>query len=142
MTALEELEHQMAALQQKLAEETLAAAAKQRALVLAKEKAREAEVTQGLTEIAKLMRQYKLKKEHLFKAAQQTGVVSSANGANGGFDHGAKDKQVRADVKFDISRSPNSSAPAKPLTVEEMRQFYGKMDAQLNESAQGGASLN
>ncbi len=145
MTALEELQYQMAALQQKLVDETLAEAAKQRELVLLKARAREAEVAKGLKEIAGLMRQYRLKKEHLFKAAQQSGVVGGANGANslnGGFDHGAKDSQVRPDVKFDISRSPSSSAPAKPQTVEEMRQFYGKMDAQLNESSQRGSSLN
>jgi len=141
MTALEELQHQMAALQQKLAEETLAAAANQRAMILAREKAREAEVAKGLKEIATLMRHYKLKKEHLFKAAQQSGVVS-APGAGGGMEHGAKDSQRRTDVKFDISRSPNSSGPAKPLTVEEMRQFYGKMDAQLNEATANGDRLN
>ena len=135
MTALEELQHQMAALQQKLVEETLAAAANQRALLLAKEKAREAEVAKGLKEIAGLMRHYRLKKEHLFKAAQQSGVVSAGNGANGGFAHGAKDSQVRADVTFDISKSPASSAPAKPKTLEEMRQFYGNMDSQLSEPA-------
>jgi hypothetical protein len=135
MTALEELQYQMAALQQKLADETLAEAAKQREQVLLRAKAREAEVAKGLKEIAGLMRQYRLKKEHLFKAAQQSGVVSGGNGANGGFAHGAKDKEVRADVTFDISRSPSSSAPAKPQTLEEMRQFYGNMDSQLNEPA-------
>jgi hypothetical protein len=139
MTAVEALQQQMAALQQKLAEETLAEAAKQRELVLQKARAREAEVARGLKEIAGLMRQYRLNKEHLFKAAQQSGVVK---GTNGGFDHGAKDSQVRPDVKFDIARNPGSSAPAKPQTVEEMRQFYSKMDAQLNESSEGGASLN
>jgi hypothetical protein len=141
MTALEELQHQMAALQQKLAEETLAAAAKQRAMILAREKAREAEVAKGLKEIATLMRHYKLKKEHLFKAAQQSGVVS-ASGAGGGMEHGAKDSQLRTDVKFDISRNPSSNAPAKPQTVEEMRQFYDKLDTQLNESSANGARLN
>jgi hypothetical protein len=141
MTALEELQHQMAALQQKLAEETLAAAANQRAMLLAKEKAREAEVAKGLKEIATLMRHYKLKKEHLFKAAQQSGVVG-APGAGGGMEHGAKDSQLRTDVKFDISRNPSSNAPAKPQTVEEMRQFYDKLDTQLNEASANGARLN
>ena len=141
MTALEELQHQMAALQQKLAEETLAAAAHQRAMILAKEKAREAEVAKGLKEIATLMRHYKLKKEHLFKAAQQSGVVG-APGAGGGMEHGAKDSQLRTDVKFDISRNPSSNAPAKPQTVEEMRQFYDKLDTQLNEASANGARLN
>ena len=141
MTALEELQHQMAALQQKLAEETLAAAANQRAMLLAKEKAREAEVAKGLKEIATLMRHYELKKEHLFKAAQQSGVVG-APGAGGGMEHGAKDSQLRTDVKFDISRNPSSNAPAKPQTVEEMRQFYDKLDTQLNEASANGARLN
>ncbi len=142
MTAVEALQQQMVALQQKLVEETLAEAAKARELVLQKAKAREAEVARGLKEIAGLMRQYRLNKEHLFKAAQQSGVVRGAHGATGGFEHGAKDSQVRADVKFDISRTPSSSAPAKPQTVEEMRQFYGKLDAQLNDSSLGGTSLN
>jgi hypothetical protein len=139
MTALEELQHQMAALQQKLVEETLAAAAKQRAMILAREKAREAEVAKGLKEIATLMRHYKLKKEHLFKAAQQSGVVGAPGG---GMEHGAKDSQLRTDVKFDISRNPSSNAPAKPQTVEEMRQFYDKLDTQLNESSANGARMN
>ena len=143
MTAIEALQQQMADLQQKLAEETLAAAAKQREMVLQKAKAREAEVARGLKEIAGLMRQYRLNKEHLFKAAQQSGVVSGANSANGGFDHGAKESQIRADVKFDISRNPSSGAPAKPQTMEEMRQFYGKLDAQMGEpTSPYGSSLN
>ncbi len=133
MNAVEALQQQMAALQQKLAEETLAEQARQRELVLQRARAREAEVARGLKEIAGLMRQYRLKKEHLFQAAKQSGVVSAGNGANGGFAHGAKDKEVRADVTFDISRSPSSGAPAKPKTLEEMRQFYGNMDSQLNE---------
>lgn len=139
MTALQELQHQMAVLQQKLAEETLAEAAKQRERVLQLAKAREAEVAKGLTEIATLMHKYRLKREHLFKAAQQSGIVTAANG---GFEHGAKDSQLRADVKFDIVRSDSSREPAKPQTVEEMRQFYGQLDSQLNESSGRGASLN
>jgi hypothetical protein len=139
MTAVEALQQQMAALQQKLVEETLAEAVKQREMVLQKAKAREAEVARGLKEIAGLMRQYRLNKEHLFKAAQQSGVV---NGSPVGFEHGAKDSQLRADVTFDVSRNPASSAPAKPKTLEEMRQFYGNMDAQLNDFPPSGASLN
>jgi hypothetical protein len=139
MTALEELQYQMAVLQQKLADETLAEAAKQRERVLQLAKAREAEVAKGLTEIASLMHKYRLKREHLFKAAQQSGVV---NGTNGGFSHGAKDNQLRADVKFDITRGNITSEPAKPQTVEEMRQFYGKLDSQLNDSSANGSSLN
>ena len=139
MTALEELQYQMAVLQQKLADETMAEAAKQREKVLQLAKAREAEVAKGLTEIASLMHKYRLKREHLFKAAQQSGIVS---GANGGFAHGAKDSQVRADVKFDIVRGDVTSEPAKPKTVEEMRQFYGRLDSQLNDASANGASLN
>jgi hypothetical protein len=139
MTALEELQHQMAVLQQKLAEETLAEAAKQREKVLQLAKAREAEVAKGLKEIASLMHKYRLKREHLFKAAQVSGIVPAATG---GFAHGAKDNQLRADVKFDIARSDSSSAPAKPQTVEEMRQFYGRLDSQLNDSSANGAGLN
>jgi len=137
MTALQELQHQMLVLQEKLAEETLAEAAKQRERVLQLAKAREAEVAKGLTEIASLMQKYRLKREHLFKAAQQTGIVTAASGS---FPHGAKDQQVRADVRFDISRNAGSSAPAKPQTVEEMRQFYGRLDSQMNDFSANGAA--
>ena len=124
MTDLKELQSQITVLKQKLLEETLVLAAKQRELVLQKDMARKAEVTKALKEIAGLMLKYQLKKEHLFKAAQQSGVLSAANDVSAGMEHGVKESQVRADIKFDIAQSPHSSKSAEPRSLAAMRQFY------------------
>jgi hypothetical protein len=124
MTDLKELQNKITGLQQKLAEETLAQAAKQRELVLQRAMAREAEVTKALKEIAGLMLKYQLKKEHLLKAAQQSGVLSDAYDIYASTEHGAKGSQVGTDGKFDVAQSPHSSAPAKSRSLAAMRQFY------------------
>ena len=80
-------------------------------------KAREAQIATGLKEISVLMRQYRLSKEHLFKAAKSAPPAQVA-GAEGG----ATGREL-------------NPKPARPMSVEEMRQFYGQFDAIQPKSA-------
>ena len=127
MPSIAELQVLKDALDAKIAEALAKDVQLKKEQALAQTKAREAEVARGLKEIALLMRQYRLSKEHLFKAAQS---APAQNGGQGGGDmlNGLKPGQLREDVQFEFDRASRSKEPAKRMSVEEMRQFYEKFD--------------
>ena len=127
MPSIAELQVLKDALDAKIAEALAQDAQLKKEQALARTKAREAEVARGLKEIAMLMRQYRLSKEHLFKAAQS---APAQNGSQGGGDtlDGLMPGQLREDARFEFDRASQSKEPAKRMSVEEMRQFYEKFD--------------
>jgi hypothetical protein len=75
-----------------------------------------------------------LSKEHLFKAAQSAPAKIDSSQA-GVMLNGLKPGQLREDARFEFERATGSNEPAKRMSVEEMRQFYEKFDAQEPKSA-------
>jgi len=134
MPSIAELQILKDALDAKIAEALAQDALLKKEQELARTKAREAEIARGLKEIAQLMRQYRLSKEHLFKAAQSAPAKIDSSQA-GVMLNGLKPGQLREDVRFEFERATGSNEPAKRMSVEEMRQFYEKFDAQEPKSA-------
>ena len=128
MPAIEDLQKMKAALDAQIAQARVQEAILKKEQELARIKAREAEIATGLQEIAGLMRQYRLSKEHLFKAAQSS-PAQAAGAGRGEMLNGLKSGEVRDDVRFEFERANSSNQQARPMSVEEMRQFYEKFDA-------------
>ena len=95
----------------------------------ARTKARETEIAKGLKEIAVLMRQYRLSKEHLFKAVQSVQPLQVVGTDSGELLKAFNPDDIRDDIRFEFERAAASKEPAKRMSVEEMRQFYEKFDA-------------
>ena len=128
MPAIEDLQKMKAALDAQIAQALVQEAILKKEQELARIKAREAEIATGLQEIAGLMRQYRLSKEHLFKAAQSS-PAQGAGAGHGEMLNGLTSGEVRDDVRFEFERANSSNQQARPMSVEEMRQFYEKFDA-------------
>ena len=128
MSAIEDLQKMKAALDAQIAQALVQEAILKKEQELARIKAREAEIATGLQEIAGLMRQYRLSKEHLFKAAQSS-PAQAAGAGHGEMLNGLTSGEVRDDVRFEFERANSSNQQARPMSVEEMRQFYEKFDA-------------
>ena len=128
MPAIEDLQKMKAALDAQIAQALVQEAILKKEQELARIKAREAEIAKGLQEIAGLMRQYRLSKEHLFKAAQSS-PAQAAGAGHGEMLNGLTSGEVRDDVRFEFERANSSNQQARPMSVEEMRQFYEKFDA-------------
>jgi hypothetical protein len=101
----------------------------------ARTRAREAEIARGLKEIAVLMRQYRLSKEHLFKAARSAAQLQVVGSESSDLLKAFNPDDIREDVRFEFERAAASKDPAKRMSVEEMRQFYEKFDAVAPKSA-------
>ena len=127
MPSIAELQVLKDALDAKIAEALAQDAQLKKEQALARTKAREAEVARGLKEIAMLMRQYRLSKEHLFKAAQSAPAQKGGQGGGDMLD-GLMPGQLREDARFEFERASNSNEPAKRMSVQEMRQFYENFD--------------
>ena len=128
MPAIEDLQKMKAALDAQIAQALVQEAILKKEQELARITAREAEIATGLQEIAGLMRQYRLSKEHLFKAAQSS-PAQAAGAGHGEMLNGLTSGEVRDDVRFEFERANSSNQQARPMSVEEMRQFYEKFDA-------------
>ena len=128
MPAIEDLQKMKAALDAQIAQALVQEAILKKEQELARIKAREAEIATGLQEIAGLMRQYRLSKEHLFKAAQSS-PAQAAGAGHGEMLNGLTSGEVRDDGRFEFERANSSNQQARPMSVEEMRQFYEKFDA-------------
>ena len=98
-------------------------------------KARETEIANGLKEISVLMRQYRLSKEHLFKAAKSATPMQVAGAGGGANGREFNPNDLRDDLGFEFERPAASNEPARPMSVDEMRQFYAQLDALKPKSA-------
>ena len=135
MPDIEDLQKIKAAL-----EEQIAQAMEQQAMLKKQEevervKAREAQIAAGLKEISVLMRQYRLSKEHLFKAAKSAPPAQVAGAEGGATGREFNPNDLRDDLGFEFERPAASNEPARPMSVEEMRQFYRQLDAVEPKSA-------
>ena len=135
MPDIEDLQKIKAAL-----EEQIALALEQQAILKKQEevervKAREAQIATGLKEISALMRQYRLSKEHLFRAAKNAPPAQVAGAEGGATGREFNPNDIRDDSSFEFERPAVSNEPARPMSVEEMRQFYGQFDAIQPKSA-------
>ena len=129
MHSINELKALKDALDAQIAQALLQEALMKKEQALARTKAREAEIAKGLQEIAVLMRQYRLSKEHLFKVAKSAQPLLVAGSENEELLKAFNPDDIREDVRFDFERAAASKEPARRLSVEEMRQFYEKFDA-------------
>jgi len=129
MPSINELKALKDALDAQIAQAMVQEAILKKQQQLARTKAREAEIATGLKEIAVLMRQYRLSKEHLFKAVQSAPPLLVAGSESGDMLKAFNPDDIRDDVRFDFERAAASKEPAKRMSVEEMRQFYEKFDA-------------
>ena len=135
MPDIEDLQKIKAAL-----EEQIAQAMEQQAMLKKQEeleriKARETEIANGLKEISVLMRQYRLSKEHLFKAAKSATPMQVAGAGGGANGREFNPNDLRDDLGFEFERPAASNEPARPMSVDEMRQFYAQLDALKPKSA-------
>ena len=135
MPDIEDLQKIKAAL-----EEQIAQAMEQQAILKKQEeveriKARETEIANGLKEISVLMRQYRLSKEHLFKAAKSATPMPVAGAEGGANGREFNPNDIRDDLGFEFERPAASNEPARPMSVDEMRQFYAQLDALKPKSA-------
>ena len=135
MPDIEDLQKIKAAL-----EEQIALALEQQAILKKQEevervKAREAQIATGLKESSALMRQYRLSKEHLFKAAKSAPPAQVAGAEGGATGREFNPNDLRDDLGFEFERPAVSNEPARPMSVEEMRQFYRQLDAVEPKSA-------
>ena len=135
MPAIEELQKMKAALDAQIAQALLQEAILKKERALARTKAREAEIAKGLQEIVGLMRQYKLSKEHLFKAVKTAPPLPVVGTEKAALLDAFNPNDIRDDNRFEFERAAASTEPAKRMSVEEMRQFYEKFDAVEPKSA-------
>lgn len=129
MPSINELKALKDALDAQIAQALLQEAILKKQQELARTKARESEIAKGLKEIAVLMRQYRLSKEHLFKAVQSASPQQVVGSESGEFLKAFNPDDIREDVRFEFERAAASNQPARRMSVEEMRQFYEKFDA-------------
>ena len=135
MPAIEDLQKMKAALDAQIAQALVQEAILKKEQALARTKAREAEIAKGLQEIVVLMRQYRLSKEHLFKAVQAAPPLAVVGTESGELLNAFNPNDIRDDTRFDFERAAASNEPARRMSVEEMRQFYDKFDAVVPKSA-------
>ena len=135
MPAIEDLQKMKAALDAQIAQALVQEAILKKEQALARTKARESEIAKGLQEIVVLMRQYRLSKEHLFKAVQAAPPVPVVGTESGELLRAFNPNDIRDDTRFEFERAAASTEPAKRMSVEEMRQFYDKFDAVEPKSA-------
>jgi hypothetical protein len=76
-----------------------------------------------------------LSKEHLFKAAKSATPIQVASAEGGATGREFNPNDIRDDLGFGFERPAASNEPARPMSVEEMRQFYGQLDAMKPKSA-------
>jgi len=135
MPDIEDLQKIKAYLEAQIAQAMEQEAARKKQEEVERVKARQAQIANGLKEISALMRQYRLSKEHLFKAAKSAppAQVAGAEGGANGREFNPND--MRDDSSFGFERPAASNEPARPMSVEEMRQFYGQLDAMKPKSA-------
>ena len=135
MPSIAELQILKDALDAKIAEALAQDALLKKEQALARTKAREAEIARGLQEIVVLMRQYRLSKEHLFKAVQTAPPLPLVGSESGELLKAFNPNDLRDDTRFEFERAAASNEPARRMSVEEMRQFYDKFDAVEPKSA-------
>ena len=85
--------------------------------------AREAQIASGLKEVSVLMRQYRLSKEYIFKAAKSATPIQLAGVEGGATSREFNPKDLRDDLGFEFERPAASKEPARNMSVEEMRQL-------------------
>jgi hypothetical protein len=135
MPDIEDLQKIKAALEEQIALAMEQEAARKKQEEVERIKARQAEIANGLKEISVLMRQYRLSKEHLFKAAKSATPIQVASAEGGATGREFNPNDIRDDLGFGFERPAASNEPARPMSVEEMRQFYGQLDAMKPKSA-------
>ena len=135
MSAIEDLQRMKAALDAQIAQALVQEAILKKEQALARTKARESEIAKGLQEIVVLMRQYRLSKEHLFKAVQAAPPLPVVGSESGELLKAFNPNDIRDDTRFEFERAAASNEPARRMSVEEMRQFYDKFDAVEPKSA-------
>jgi len=129
MPDIEDLQKIKADLEAQIAQAMEQEAARKKQEEVERVKARQAEIANGLKEISVLMRQYRLSKEHLFKAAKSATPIQVASAEGGATGREFNPNDIRDDLGFGFERPAASNEPARPMSVEEMRQFYGQLDA-------------
>ena len=135
MPDIEDLQKIKAALEEQIAQAMEEKARLKKQEEVERVKAREAEIATGLKEISVLMRQYRLSKEHLFKAAKSAIPKQVAGAEGGATSREFNPNDIRDDSSFEFERPAVSNEPARPMSVEEMRQFYRQLDAVEPKSA-------
>jgi len=135
MPDIEDLQKIKADLEAQIAQAMEQEAARKKQEEVERVKARQAEIANGLKEISVLMRQYRLSKEHLFKAAKSATPIQVASAEGGATGREFNPNDIRDDLGFGFERPAASNEPARPMSVEEMRQFYGQLDAMKPRSA-------
>jgi len=135
MPDIEDLQKIKADLEAQIAQAMEQEAARKKQEEVERVKARQAEIANGLKEISVLMRQYRLSKEHLFKAAKSATPIQVASAEGGATGREFNPNDIRDDLGFGFERPAASNEPARPMSVEEMRQFYGQLDAIKPKSA-------
>jgi hypothetical protein len=135
MPDIEDLQKIKADLEAQIAQAMEQEAARKKQEEVERVKARQAEIANGLKEISVLMRQYRLSKEHLFKAAKSATPIQVASAEGGATGREFNPNDIRDDLGFGFERPAASNEPARPMSVEEMRQFYGQLDAIKPRSA-------
>ena len=126
---IEDLQKIKAALEEQIAQAMAEKAMLKKQEEVERVKAREAQIANGLKEISVLMRQYRLSKEHLFKAAKSATPIQLAGAEGGATGREFNPNDLRDDLGFEFERPAVSNEPARHMSVEEMRQFYGQLDA-------------
>ena len=135
MPDIEDLQKIKAALEEQIAQAMEQEAIRKKQEEVERIKARETEIANGLKEISVLMRQYRLSKEHLFKAAKSATPMQVAGAGGGANGREFNPNDLRDDLGFEFERPAVSNEPARPMSMEEMRQFYGQFDAIQPKSA-------
>lgn len=135
MPKIEDLQKMKADLDAQIAQALALEVRLQKEREIARTKQREAEIAKGLKEIASLMRQYRLSKEHLFKAAKSAPLQPIVGSENADLLNAFNPNEIRDDARFEFERAAASKEPARRMSVEEMRQFYEKFDAAEPKSA-------
>jgi hypothetical protein len=135
MPDIEDLQKIKADLEAQIAQAMEQEAARKKQEEVERVKARQAEIANGLKEISVLMRQYRLSKEHLFKAAKSATPIQVASAEGGATGREFNPNDIRDDLGFGFERPAASNEPARPMSVEDMRQFYGQLDAMKPKSA-------
>ena len=135
MPDIEDLQKIKAALEEQIAQAMEQEAIRKKQEEVERIKARETEIANGLKEISVLMRQYRLSKEHLFKAAKSATPMQVAGAGGGANGREFNPNDIRDDLGFEFERPAASNEPARPMSVDEMRQFYAQLDALKPKSA-------
>ena len=121
MPDIEDLQKIKAALEEQIAQAMAEKAMLKKQEEVERVKAREAQIANGLKEISVLMRQYRLSKEHLFKAAKSATPIQLAGAEGGATGREFNPNDLRDDLGFEFERPAVSNEPARHMSVEEMR---------------------